>query len=383
MERCNELCTKEATGTCALCDALAERDRFERRWFKGGVVVDGAHAMQRRGVFAFLRRYRFPLVFFSCVGLMLWLAWFIPRSARWRSTISGFVHENPVFIGALLISLVVSLFWLFLWKLPQWKVTAVPEEKDRIDLELKSRQTSIQFVGLIGGLVGATALLGGLYFTSRTLLTSQETLRTTQEGQITERFTKAIDQLGRDNLAMRLGGIYALERIARDSAKDHWPVMEVLTAFVREQVPAKTIPSDSASEEGKTKGIPQESKLRSDIQTILTVLGRRTQTFGKGEKQRLNLSNTNLQGADLSEAQLQGALLIRAQLQNANLIWAQLQGAILIRAQLQGKGTELTKVQLQGAGLVEAQLQDASLFMAQLQDAILILKCCLKSLPAT
>jgi hypothetical protein len=36
MERCNELCTKEATGQCALCDTLAERDRFIQKWFKGG-----------------------------------------------------------------------------------------------------------------------------------------------------------------------------------------------------------------------------------------------------------------------------------------------------------------------------------------------------------
>ena len=33
---------------------------------------------------------------------------------------------------------------------------------------------------------------------------------------------------------MCIGGIYALERIARDSAKDHPTVMEVLTAFIRE-----------------------------------------------------------------------------------------------------------------------------------------------------
>src|SRR5215475_16089562 len=43
MDRCNELCTKEATGTCALCDALAERERFIRIWLKGGFLVDGFH----------------------------------------------------------------------------------------------------------------------------------------------------------------------------------------------------------------------------------------------------------------------------------------------------------------------------------------------------
>jgi hypothetical protein len=43
--RWNDLCTKDATGTCAMCDTLAERDRFERRWFKGGVFVEIKNAV--------------------------------------------------------------------------------------------------------------------------------------------------------------------------------------------------------------------------------------------------------------------------------------------------------------------------------------------------
>ena len=40
MARCNELCTKEATGHCAVCEAMAESDRFIRFWFKGGLFLD-------------------------------------------------------------------------------------------------------------------------------------------------------------------------------------------------------------------------------------------------------------------------------------------------------------------------------------------------------
>ena len=47
MARCNELCTKETTGTCALCDALAARKRFEWRWFKGGLFVDGIRVLRQ------------------------------------------------------------------------------------------------------------------------------------------------------------------------------------------------------------------------------------------------------------------------------------------------------------------------------------------------
>jgi hypothetical protein len=62
MGRCNELCAKETTGQCTLCDALAERDRFERLWFKGGLFVDGAKTLIRGRSFAFLRRYAWLMV---------------------------------------------------------------------------------------------------------------------------------------------------------------------------------------------------------------------------------------------------------------------------------------------------------------------------------
>jgi hypothetical protein len=164
MDHCNEPCTQDVTGTCAVCEALAERDRFLRFWFQEGLFVDGVHAMQRRRVFALLHRYALPLALLFLVGLMLWLAWFIPRSIAWHSTLLRFMHENPIFVVTLIISLVVPLFWLLLWNLPQWQVAAVPEMKDRIDLESKSRQTLAQ-------ILGGAALLVGLYFTSQTLRT--------------------------------------------------------------------------------------------------------------------------------------------------------------------------------------------------------------------
>jgi hypothetical protein len=83
------------------------------------------------------------------------------------------------------------------------------------------------------GLLAAGALL----FTGRTFNLSRRTFELTEQGQVTDRYTKAIDQLGSDKLDVRIGGIYGLERIARDSAKDHPAVMEVLTAFIRDHSP--------------------------------------------------------------------------------------------------------------------------------------------------
>ena len=91
----------------------------------------------------------------------------------------------------------------------------------------------VTLVQILTGLL----VLAGLYWTSRRVLAAEDNVRVAEEGHITDRFTKAIAQLGDKEMAIRLGGIYALERIAKDSEKDHGPIMEVLTAYVREKAP--------------------------------------------------------------------------------------------------------------------------------------------------
>ncbi|MBD2744041.1 pentapeptide repeat-containing protein [Coleofasciculus sp. FACHB-1120] len=187
-----------------------------------------------------------------------------------------------------------------------------------------------------------------------------------QDKQITERFTKAIELLGSANISIRLGGIYALERIAKDSKKDHWTIMEVLTAFVRENAPLK-------EEEIQQEKLP---KIPTDIQAALTVIGQRD-VDKDPEYQGLNLQYTNLDGADLRDANLQGANLRDANLQGAYLSEANLQEADLSQANLQGpdlsqanlQEADLSQANLQEANLIDANLQGANLFEANLQGA--------------
>ena len=54
---------------------------------------------------------------------------------------------------------------------------------------------------------------GALTFTARNSIFAQRTVQLTEQGQVTDRYTKAIDQLGSDKLDVRIGGIYALERV--------------------------------------------------------------------------------------------------------------------------------------------------------------------------
>jgi hypothetical protein len=254
----------------------------------------------------------------------------------WRFLFHPTLGPSYVSTSALLVAVGILLI-LLLWLFPKWQVRSIVglDSKDRFDRENEARKTLSQ---IVGGLV----LLIGFYFTWQNLIA-------TQENQITDRFTKAITQLGDTRLELRLGGIYGLERIAKDSRKDHWPIMEVLIAYVREhariETPAKPAPNTSP-------------KVAPDIQAILTVIGRRTLTYHNGEDQPLDLSDTDLRASNLRGANLRGAFLRRADLRGAFL-----RGAFLDRA-------DLSEANLAEADLREADLTTATgLSEQQLQQA--------------
>ena len=114
---------------------------------------------------------------------------------------------------------------------------------------------------------------------------------------MTDRYTKAIEQLGSKELDVRIGGIYALERIARDSAKDHPAVMEVLAAFIREHSREQWPPPDPDN--------PDELRLtRPDVQAAATVAGRRN---AKRDIRPIDLTRADLTRADLTGARLSDA----------------------------------------------------------------------------
>ena len=94
-----------------------------------------------------------------------------------------------------------------------------------------------------------------------------------QDRQITERFTRAIDQIGNPQLEVQLGGIYALERIARDSADDHPQVVEVLVAYVRSR--AGWDPNSDKPPEWAPIHPSQLPQPTIDLHAALAVLARR------------------------------------------------------------------------------------------------------------
>ena len=199
---------------------------------------------------------------------------------------------------------------------------------------------------------------GALAFTARNFTVSRRTLELTEQGQVTDRYTKAIEQLGSDKLDIRIGGIYALERIARDSARDHPTVMEVLAAFIREHSQEQRPPPDPPASGG------QERSTRPDVQAALTVVGRRDR---HRDIRSIDLTRADLSGAQLTDADLTGTNLTRADLSGADLTGTNLTRADLVCANL--TGTKLWYADLTDAALGSADLTDAHLYAANLTRA--------------
>ena len=246
-------------------------------------------------------------------------------------------RRNVVLTGSGL--LITVLLFSILWFVPEWQGRRLPAEvgaKDRAELVNAYRTTLAQALAGIG-------LLGGFYFTWKNLTVARE-------GQITERYTEAITQLGSQNRAVRTGAMYALERIARNSQEDHWPIVEVLTAYIRQE-----------QEWTPQKVDTPICTLRSDVQAALNVLARRKWT--ETETRKISLVNTDLRRAYLADAHFKGAYL-----PNTHLEEAVLNGAHFEKADLRGvcfndaslKGTHLEGADLRSAiGLTDTQIREA------------------------
>jgi hypothetical protein len=258
-----------------------------------------------------------------------------------RKRMRSFTRLVAPVVSALLAIGLVFLVTLLAFRVPHWfaEARSIADVKERLTIEN-------EIVKNLAQVLGGAFLVVGIYFTWRNTYLAKE-------GQITERFNKAIDHLGDEKPEIRLGGIYALARIAKDSPKDHWPIMQVLSAFIRNRATNR----------------PPTETVSTDVQAVLTVLGERSTEY-ETEEQRLDLTKVNLRHADLrggrfdrtrfDESDLQGADFMRASLK-----WADFRASILREAHLR-------ETQLDGANLVSADLARASLRLASLRGANLL-----------
>ncbi len=320
------------------------------------------------------------------------------------------------------------LDWLGLRNAPNWRVARPLGPLLSVILALLFiGAVTAAFVALaraISGGEGATGLgtgalivglLGAPFLVWSTVIKHQ-TLRYQKEGHITDRISKAVEQLGAEktvkkdgkeetvpNIEVRIGAILSLERIAQDSTahdngRDHVRVMEILCAYVRENAKAETAEDHPFGEwephkeharhiQGWARGLKGP---RGDVQLVLNVIGRRT-----AAQRRVEAAWPDAPGKDtiwpfdtpcpelptvegdksLSAAQIDAFTeklkAWRHTLRRYSGYRLDLRGANLQRADLSAKRPDASDAVFSGALLAGARMEGADLSGAKMQGAYL------------
>lgn len=192
----------------------------------------------------------------------------------------------------------------------------------------------------------------GLPFIAWQAISASDRAKTSKEEHITNRINKAVEQLcAKEHIESRIGGLYALERIAQDSERDHITIMKIICAYVRQNAKAHQSNTDDTYR-------PQ-----ADIQTAILILGHRWEwesrlEYEASKKYQLFLPDTNLQRMDLEGSNLSKAAMNKTEFNFSYLEKADLSGALLMGANFQS--TFLKECKLDYAALRFADFSGAN-----------------------
>ena len=247
----------------------------------------------------------------------------------------------------------------------------------------ESGSTTVRNVGLvIGGVVAIVLAVWRSRVAARQASAAQRQADTAQQDLLNERYEKGAEMLGSDVLAIRLGGIYALQRLAEEHPRQyHVQVMQLFCAFAlnptrdadqAEVGRRRATRSDRRSLSGAdieealrvwledtdfVRNLVIDSALREDVQAVMRAIGARSKTAR--DLEGAVRFRVDLDGADLSGASLHDSDLSRVSLNGADLRRVSFLGANLSSAQL--NQADLSGAMLMGADLSEAELSDAIL----------------------
>ncbi len=292
----------------------------------------------------------------------VWKRWIKEQPSNWLAQLKNLSGLRIFYFGfaTIIISIFLYSLWLFL---PEFL-------EKRNDPTTTFNDLAISVFAIFSGI--------GAVFAFYTSIVRTETA---EQGLITDRINKAVEGIGKNDeggdpiIEVRLGALYALERIAQDSIRDHIQIMEILCAYIRYNSP-------------KINTADQTKPLREDIQIAVAIIGRRGR-WPEGKKYlqkeydqeyRLDLHKCDLHGARLNEANLNNARLTSTNLRIAQLMNAKLNGAKLSNAELDYanlknanmRAASINRASLRSVNLTNAKLNGASLMGAKLNNARLI-----------
>lgn len=144
-----------------------------------------------------------------------------PRRRRWEAprALSWWV----IAAGGVVVVVVA-------WGATAWLLNEADQAKDPAAARVEAIKTGL---GIGAGTGGVFALLLAVRRQWHQELSAAATEHDAGERRVTELYTKAAEQIGSDKAAVRLAGLYALERLAQDNNGQRQTVVNVLCAYLR------------------------------------------------------------------------------------------------------------------------------------------------------
>lgn len=288
----------------------------------------------------------------------------------------------------MLVLLGIGLAYLAYWALRFLPGRMVPESSTPEDLarlrEVNAARKTI--AQIIGGIVVLLGALVTAWLTVRRVRVAEQQVRLETQGDITDRLSRGIEQLGASSDAgptaeVRAGAVFTLERVAVESAASFGPILQVLMGYLRTHSPRlldeKTFTARAslrmdvgAAFLAFERLLSRRAAVRDDLQIVLPQVHYPSANLSGANLSGANLSAASLHGADLGGADLSGADLSGADLSGADLSSCDLSGADINDADL--TGATLYDAHLMGAYVRGSDLRGADLGEAHLRGAILV-----------
>ena len=256
---------------------------------------------------------------------------------RWISRAVPWMSKKQIWalMIATLVVIGVIIFAIVYWEWLRGYVKGVPPSP------VESPSTTVRNIalGVIAFLALAIACWRGWVANQQADIAKQQLLN--------ERYQKATEMLGSDLMVVRLGGVYQLQRLAKEYPQQyHVLVTQTLCSFVRQPT---TIP---ISQGGTNDPVP--SAYRQDVLAAIGAMRDRVNL------DRLSIERSAEYQPDLRNAYLRGVDLYRVDLTGMRLDGADLSGANLFSAVLTG------------CSMYETNLSDAVMDYADLTDSLLL-----------
>lgn len=257
---------------------------------------------------------------------------------NWLHSTWNWIVRNKFFVGAIAAVAVLSAV-VWGWEWLQWMSWSCWSWLGAVSEFQESRSTTLRNIGLLVG--GGIAI----WVAYRRSVIAQSDL-------LNERCQKGAEMLGSPVLAVRLGGIYALQRLVSDHPEQYYSqVMFLLSAFIRHPTMDNDDQEGPPETSSSRKPNIKDDRLRADVEAAIWTIGARTEAdveLWEKEKFYIDLTCANLTGARLIKANLTNVILNGANLTRAFLQDANLTGAMLALTDFSGS-----------RGLTQAQLDQA------------------------